>query len=69
MTKDITARLPDDLDADAEALARVEGQSIDETVKQSLAAAVARSRNDPKFNARVAKIIEGDKELLERLTR
>jgi predicted transcriptional regulator len=69
MTKNITVRLPDDLDADAEALARVEGQSIDETVKQSLAAAVEWSRNNPKFKARVAKIIEEDKELLERLTR
>jgi len=69
MTKNITVRLPDDLAADAEALARVEGQSLNETVKQSLAETVAQRRKDPEFKARVARIIEEDRELLERLAR
>ena len=69
MTKNITVRLPDDLAADAEALARVEGQSLNETVKQSLAETVAKRRKDPEFKARVARIIEEDRELLERLAR
>ncbi|HLN16777.1 MAG TPA: hypothetical protein VK277_08515 [Acidimicrobiales bacterium] len=67
MTKNLTVRLPDDVAADAEALARVEGQSLNETVKQSVIEAVERRRRNPAFKARLAKIIEEDRELLERL--
>jgi len=67
MTKNITVRLPDELAADAEALARVEGVSLNETVKHSLAEAVERRRKNPEFKARLTKIIEQDRELLERL--
>ncbi len=69
MTKNLTIRLPDELAADAEALARVEGTSLNETVKQSLIEAVERRRNNPKFKARLAKIIKEDRELLERLAK
>ena len=69
MTKNLTIRLPDDVAADAEALARVEGTSLNETVKQSLIEAVESRRNNPKFKERLAKIIEEDRELLERLAR
>jgi predicted transcriptional regulator len=69
MTKNLTIRLPDELAADAEALARVEGKSLNETVKQSLIEAVERRRNNPKFKARLAKIIKEDRELLERLAK
>jgi len=69
MTKNITVRLPDELAADAEALARVEGTSLNETVKRSLFEAVERRRKSPQFKARLAKIIEEDRELLERLAR
>ena len=62
-------RLPDELAADAEALARVEGTSLNETVKQALIEAVERRRKNPKFKARLAKIIEEDRELLERLAK
>ena len=51
MTKNMTVRLPDELAADAEALARAEGQSVNETVKQALAEAVERRRKDPAFRA------------------
>ena len=60
-------RLPDGLAADADALARVEGQSLNETVRQSLAETVAQRRKDSEFKARVARIIQEDRELLERL--
>ena len=69
MPKNLTVRLPDDVAADAEALARVEGHSLNETVKQALIEAVERRRKNPKFKARLAKIIEEDRELLERLAR
>ena len=69
MTKNLTVRLPDELAADAEALARVDGVSVNETVKRALAEAVAQRRRDPAFKRRVRAIIEEDRELLERLAR
>lgn len=53
MTKNITVRLPDDLAADAEALARVEGKSANETVEQSPTEPAARRRNVPEFKVGV----------------
>lgn len=69
MPKNFTVRLPDEVAADAQALARAEGVSLNETVRRALVEAVERRRTDPKFKARVAKIIEEDRELLERLAR
>lgn len=69
MTKNLTVRLPDDLAAGAEALARIEGQSVNETVKQALVESLERRSKDPKFKARVQKIINEDRELLERLAK
>jgi hypothetical protein len=67
MAKNLTVRLDDELAADTEALARAEGVSLNETVKQALKEAVERRRRDPKFKARIRRIIEEDRELLERL--
>ncbi len=69
MTKNLTVRLPDEIAADAEALARVENKSINETVQQALIEAVERRRSDPEFKTRVAQIIKEDRELLERLAK
>jgi hypothetical protein len=69
MTKNITVRLPDELAADAEALARVDGTSLNETVRRSLLQEVERRRKSPEFKARLIRIIEEDRELLERLAR
>jgi hypothetical protein len=69
MAKNLTVRLPEQLAADAEALARVEGQSVNETIKQALEETIARRRKDPKFRARLRKIIDEDRELLERLAK
>ena len=69
MAKNLTVRLDDELAADAEALARAEGKSLNETVKLALSEAVERRRRDPKFKARVRKIITQDRELLERLAK
>lgn len=65
--KNLTLRLDDELAADTEALARAEGQSINETVKAALREAVERRRQDPEFKARLQRIIDEDRELLERL--
>lgn len=69
MTKNLTVRLDDDLAADTEALARAEGQSLNETVKEALREAIERRRRDPKFRARIQRIIKEDRELLERLAK
>jgi hypothetical protein len=69
MTRNLTVRLPDDLAAEAEAVARAEGTSLNETIKEALVEAVERRRNDPDFKRRLRQIIEQDRELLERLAR
>lgn len=69
MAKNMTVRLDDELAADTEALARAEGKSLNETVKQALSEAVERRRQDPEFKARLRRIIKEDRELLERLAR
>jgi hypothetical protein len=69
MTKNLTIRIPDEVAANAEAIARVDGVSLNETVKQSLMETVERRRSDPEFKYRLAKIIEEDRELLERLAK
>lgn len=67
MTKNLTVRLDSELAASTEAIARADGTSLNETVKQALAEAVQRRRRDPKFKARLRRIIKEDRELLERL--
>ena len=69
MAKNFTVRLPDEVAADAEALARAEGKSLNETVKTALIEAVERRRGDPELDKTLARIIEQDRELLERLAR
>ncbi len=69
MTKNLTVRLKDNVATDAEALARVEGKSLNETVQLALIEAVERRRNDPEFKARLTRIIEEDQELLDRLAK
>ncbi len=69
MAKNLTVRLDDQLAADTEAIARAEGTSLNETVKQALTGAVERRRKDPEFKKRLRRIIEEDRELLERLAK
>jgi ribosomal protein S3AE len=69
MAKKFTVRLPDDEATNVEALARAEGLSLNETVRRALVEAVEARRADPEFKSRVQRIIEEDRELLERLAR
>jgi hypothetical protein len=69
MTKHLTIRIPDDVAENAEAIARVDGVSLNETVKRSLVEAIERRRQNPEFKSRLKKIIEEDRELLERLAK
>jgi hypothetical protein len=69
MPKNLSVRLDDELAADAEAMARADGTSLNETIKTALREAVERRRKDPAFKARLRRIIKEDRELLERLAK
>ena len=62
-------RLPDELAQEAEALARVQGSSMNQLVVDSLRAEIQRVKDDEEFIARAKRLLERDKELLERLAR
>ncbi len=69
MPKQTTVRLPDDLADQAEAVARVRGTSVNALIVDSLAAEIEKVRADKDFTARARKLLERDKELLDRLAR
>ncbi len=69
MAKQTTVRLPDDLAADAEAVARVRGDSVNQLIIDALAAEIERVRSDDDFTARAKKLIERDREILDRLAK
>jgi hypothetical protein len=67
MPKQTTVRLPDELADEAETVARVQGSSVNQLIINSLTAEIERIRADDDFTARAKRLIERDKELLERL--
>jgi len=69
MTKQTTVRLPDDLADDAEAVARVRGESVNQLIIDSLAAGIKRVRADDDFTARANRLLERDREILDRLAK
>lgn len=69
MTKQTTVRLPDDLADDAEAVARVRGDSVNQLIIDSLAAEIERVRADDDFTALAKKLLERDREILDRLAK
>lgn len=69
MTKQTTVRLPDQLADDAEAVARVRGESVNQLIVNSLAAEIERVRGDDDFTSRAKKLLERDQEILDRLAK
>jgi glutamate-1-semialdehyde aminotransferase len=69
MTKQKTVRLPEGLADEAEAVARVRGTSVNALIVESLATEIERVRADKDFTARARRLLDRDKELLERLAR
>jgi hypothetical protein len=69
MAKQTTVRLPDKLADEAEAVARVQGTSVNALIVDSLTAEIERVRTDQDFTARARKLLERDQELLDRLAR
>ena len=69
MPKQTTVRLPDDLADDAEAVARVRGDSVNQVIIDALAAEIKRVRSDADFTARAKTLLERDREILDRLAK
>ncbi|MGA9594537.1 MAG: YlcI/YnfO family protein [Acidimicrobiia bacterium] len=67
MTKQTTVRLPEDLADDAEAVARVNGTSVNALIVDALKAEIGRVRQDEDFTSRAKRLLDRDRELLERL--
>jgi hypothetical protein len=67
MAKQTTVRLPDELAEEAEAVARVRSISVNSLIIESLSNEIARVRADKDFTDRARRLLERDKELLERL--
>ena len=65
----MTVRLPDELANQAEAVARVRETSVNALIVDSLAAEIVKVRADKDFTTRARKLLERDKELLERLAK
>jgi hypothetical protein len=70
MTAKRTAfRLPTELAKNPEAIALVQGTSLDGLIIDSLASEVERVRNDADFTKRAKALLNRDAELLDRLAR
>lgn len=69
MTRQTTVRLPDELAQEAEIVARVQGASVNQLIVDSLRAEISRVRADAEFTAVARRLLERDRELLERLAR
>ncbi len=69
MTKQTTVRLPEELAGDAEAVARVKGTSVNALIVDALKNEIDRVRKDKDFTSRAKRLLERDKELLERLAK
>jgi len=67
MAKQTTVRLPEDLADDAETVARVRGTSVNALIIDALKAEIERVRHDEDFTSRAKRLLERDRELLERL--
>jgi len=69
MSKQTTVRLPEGLADDAEAVARVQGTSVNALIIEALSNEIQRVREDEEFASRAKRLLERDRELLERLGR
>ena len=67
MTKQTTVRLPDDLAEKAEAVARVQDKSVNQFIVDALTLEIDRVRKDADFMDRVARLVERNREILDRL--
>lgn len=69
MTKPMTLRLTEEQHAELATVARADGTSIAEAARGAIDEHIAARRKDKRFQARLALIIDRDRELLERLAK
>jgi hypothetical protein len=67
MARQTTVRLPEDPAAEAEAVARVQGTSLNQLIVDSLAESIGRVRADKDFTTRARRLLERDREIIFRL--
>lgn len=67
--KSMTLRLSDDIAAELDAVARVDGTTVADQVRSAIEDRIAARRADKKFQARRRKALEENKAALERLAR
>lgn len=69
MTKAFTMRLPEDKAAELEAVARADGMPVSEAVREAIDHHIDARRKDKDFQARLTKLIDDNKRVLDRLAR
>ena len=69
MTRQTTVRLPEELADDAQTVARVKGTSVNALIVDALKNELDRVRQDGDFTSRAKRLLERDRELLERLAK
>jgi hypothetical protein len=67
--KNMTLRLAAEQAAELEAVARAEGVSVSDAVREAIAEHIERKRNDKAFRERLRAVMERDREILKRLAR
>jgi hypothetical protein len=68
-TKVTTVRLPEDLAAELNAVSRADKMPASEAVRTAVSKQIAERRADKGFQERLRKLMEEDREFLERLSR
>lgn len=67
MPKTMTLRLDDELAADLEAMARVDGISVSEAIRIAIDERIKARRDDKQFQARLRRMMAESQRALERL--
>lgn len=63
----MSLRLSEELAAEMGAVARVDGTSLSEAIRQAIAKHIEERRDDPEFKERLRKRLEEDREVMESL--
>jgi hypothetical protein len=67
--KNMTLRLTEEQAAELEAVARADGVSVSDAVREAIAEHIDRKRKDEGFRERLRSVMERDREILDRLSR
>ena len=68
-SRQTTVRLPQQLADEAETVARIKGTSVNALIIESLTAEIERVRSDRDFTSRAKKLLDRDREIIERLAK